>query len=258
MVMDRYYSGQRIDFSILNDKLLIGLSEVAIYSGKNLSFSTSFVNPLTFYLAYQINRVKGELEDNIGWGFDFSYYIKDGLCLFGELFIDDAQYGETEENVPHMLAYRTGFKGTKGRNFWSLQFTRIDTWTYIHRLYWNDFLFFDYPICHPKGQDFDEVYGRLVHHLNYNWDITLDFLYTRKGENSFDELWPGVFPEHPKFPSGVIERSLSSDVGIKFFNLPGFSAEIVVGCMWIGNYRHTANETRWFPSVKVRFSSVIF
>ncbi|MCK4255335.1 hypothetical protein KAX35_00485 [candidate division WOR-3 bacterium] len=254
----RFFSGHRLDFSLFDDRFLISLSEVLMYSGEDINFISGYLNPFNFYWAQKRNRGKGEYEDNIGWGFDFSYYIRDGLCLFGELFIDDAQYGETEENIPNMLAYRMGLKGARGKDFWTMQYTRVNTWTYIHQFYWNDYLFIGYPIGHPKGQDFDEIYGRVVHHLNYNWDITLDFWYTRKGENSFDNLWPGIFPEHIKFPSGVVERSLSVEAGVRFFNLPRLSVEVVGGYTWIGNYRNVANENKWFPSVRVRVSSVIF
>ncbi len=254
----RFFSGHRLDFSLFGDKVLIGLSEVIMYSGEDINFISGYLNPFNFYWAQKRNRGKGEYEDNIGWGFDFSYYIKNGICLYGELFIDDAQYGETEENIPNMLAYRIGFKGARRKNFWTMQYTRVNTWTYIHQFYWNDYLFLGYPIGHPKGQDFDEIYGRLVHHLNYNWDITLDFWYTRKGENSFDNLWPGVFPERIKFPSGVVERSLLVEAGVRFFNLPRLSVEVVGGYTWIGNYRNVTNENKWFPAVRVRVSSVIF
>ncbi len=254
----RFFSGHRLDFSLFDDKVLIGLSEVIMYSGEGANFISGYLNPFNFYWAYKRNRGTGNFTDNIGWGFDFSYYGKNGLCLYGELLVDDAQYAETEENFPNMLAYRMGLKGVRGKGFWSLQYARVDTWTYIHQLYWNDYLYLGYPIGHPKGQDFDEIYGRVVHHLNYNWDITLDFSLMRKGENGFDVLWPGVFPEHQKFPSGVVEKSTSVEAGFRFFNLPVLSAELVGGYTWIGNYRNKANETKWFPSIKLKFSRWLF
>ena len=253
-LIKRFLSGHRIDFTFLNDRLLVGLSEVIMYSGNRISLISGYLNPFNFFYRYRHNRGGESYTDNIGISFDLSYYIKDGLCVYGQLFIDDAKFAKDIYNIPSMLGYNIGFKTTLGKNFWSLQYTRVDTWTYIHQLYWNNYLFLGYPIGHPKGQDFNELYGRVVHHLNYNWDVTLDVWLTRKGENNFDKLWPGTFPEHQKFPSGVVERSISIEAGVSFFNLPGFSAKFVGGYTWIGDYKHIIDETRWFPSIKLKFS----
>lgn len=256
--INMFLSGHRLDLSFFDNRFLIGLSEVVIYSGEGISLISGYLNPLNLYYRYRLNRGDRNYSDNVGIGFDFSYYMKDGLCFYGQIFVDDAKFERDEYNNPSILGYCSGLKSSVGRSFWTLRYTRVDTWTYIHQLYWNDYLFLGYPIGHPKGQDFDEINGRFIYHLNYNWDVGLDLCYTRKGENSFESRWPGVFPEHQNFPSGVVERSFSTEVSVSFFNLQGLFAKFTLGYTTIRGYQHTEDRKRSFPSFGIVWNSLIF
>ncbi len=256
--INRFFSGHRLDFSLFDNRFLIGISEVIIYSGEGISLISGYLNPFNLYYRYRLNRGGSGYSDNVGVGLDFSYNVRDGLCIYGQLFVDDAKFEKDEYNNPTTLGYCAGLKACMGKSFWNLRYTRVDTWTYIHQLYWNDYLFLDYPIGHPKGQDLDEIFGRLVFHLNYTWDLSLDLCYTRRGVNNFQTLWQGVFPEHQEFPSGVIERSLNTKLGVSFFALPRLSFHLALGYTVIRDYQHIEEHNRSFPSVGLEWSSLIF
>jgi hypothetical protein len=255
---NRFFSGHRVDFSLFGDKLLVGLSEVVLYSGDGISFMPTYLNPFMLFYISKHNWKDNAHTDNVGWGFDFSYYLGGIVCLFGELFIDDAQYESSPDNIPHMLAYRIGLKGVWARSFWTLQYTRVDTWTYIHPLYWNNFLYRGYPIGHSQGQDLDEVSAKLTNHINYQWDILVDIAFRRKGANNYDNHWPGVFSPEQKFPSGIVEKSISVNVGLRFFYTNRIFVEAITGYDFHYNYQHDEDENKSFPSLKLSYNLIIY
>jgi hypothetical protein len=255
---NRFLSGHRVEFSFFGDDFLIGLSEIILYSGKGVSFMPTYLNPFVLYYVSKHNWKNSVHTDNIGWGFDFSYYIRNTLCFYGELFIDDAQYESSPENVPNMLAYRIGLKGVCARSFWAMQYMRVDTWTYIHPFYWNDFLYRDYPIGHPEGQDFDKVFAEYTNHVNYRWDILFDISFRRKGANNFSNRWPGVFVAEQKFPSGNVEKSISINAGFRFFHADRIFVEALAGYNFYYDFHNDEDQNKSFASLQLNYSCVIF
>jgi len=259
----RYLTIRRLDFSP-TPYLNLSFSEGAVFGGENYTLYPYYFTPVLLVGAYQLNT---PADGNIFLNLDGRLYW-DNFSLYGSLLVDDFQIIPDPNNEPNHLGINLGFEVVDpfglDRTFWLFEYTALTRWTYNSFAPYERYTYISFPLGPPSGTDFSEIYGKGVYHLNPRCDVFGEMSFLRKGESSITTIWP--IPEHPRVPgtsfpddnflSGITQNSLNFSLGIRFFRLPYFAGDLSVGYTFINNYRHIANETKWFPSVRVRVSLI--
>ncbi|QQS37964.1 MAG: hypothetical protein IPM56_08510 [Ignavibacteriales bacterium] len=185
-VAEKYFGYHRIGFDI-SRHFKFGIGEMIIYGERPMDFS--YVNPFNFYKTVEHSN---QDRDNALLFADVSNNSVEGLKLYATLLIDDLNAGKIG----------TGWWGnqtmiTAGLNSYnlypvipldfSLQYLRIEPYTFTHRLMKNNFTNMGYslgPDIAPNSElFFCQINYRLNHRLNFSTSISL----TNHGANPVDE-----------------------------------------------------------------------
>lgn len=177
----RYMSGHRIDW-IVNDKIELGICELALYGGEERNMELQYINPLLPYYASQWNE---DQDDNVLASADFAIRPVDGLKIYGQFLVDDFQYSGKS---PNALGYTAGFylsdplrlPGSDLR----AEYTHIDARTYTHRIAENQFTHYGWTIGHHLGSDADELLAELSQMINVDARLKLTYTYQRQGSGT--------------------------------------------------------------------------
>lgn len=213
---NRYLSGHRIDW-IINKRIEMGLSEMILYGGEARNMELRYVNPLIPYYASQYNS---KLDDNVLISFDLAVRPSDGIKLYGELLIDDLNYAKAydyEVNHPSSLGYIVGIYLSEPISFTALDFrteyTKVDTWTYSHRVDENQYLHYGWIIGHKMGPDAEQIFFEINKIFNVDTRLKIKYAYRRWGKEM--AYW-GTKENYyeKKFPSGKV--SYLSIFGMQF------------------------------------------
>ncbi len=87
---NRYISGRGLEWK--NDKILIGVTELVIYSGRKRPLDVAYLNPLTNHLEVELNERQNSLGTDSGngvWQLSFDYINKRKIRLSYNLLIDE-------------------------------------------------------------------------------------------------------------------------------------------------------------------------
>ncbi|MBI4721397.1 MAG: hypothetical protein HY769_00050 [Candidatus Stahlbacteria bacterium] len=190
----RFISVRRLDFSPWN-WMNIGLSEVALYGGPSGIPSFYYLNPVALSLPYEFTCKTA--NHNVFWDIDWRLYLQD-ISFYGEFLIDDFQYGVDLQHEPNHTGLLVGVEKALSRSFILAEYTHITRWVYNHYVPWQRYEFLGYPIGHPLGGDFDNIFFKSTHHYNAKFDFRLTLSYTRHGNSRIDTDWP--VPEWPRVP----------------------------------------------------------
>lgn len=232
----RYFSAHRLSFR-KTGKFELGLSEVALYGGYNRPIEWHYLNPFVPYYWEQWNR---STDDNMFIGVDFAVYWPRQSRLFGELMIDDFQIDFSSE--PHQVGYKLGFDaleplGAK-RLFTKMSYTRVNTTVYGQNKPQNLYLHYGQSIGYFGGNDQDRWLALLRYHVSNNFDLECEFQYNRRGEGRIEQhAAPGV-PYGVRFPSGVVEKSPSVKLVLRFFDSHLVAGSIAASYAHFQNYHH--------------------
>ena len=224
-IASRFMSVRRIDF-LPKDWINIGLSELVIFGGPSGFPSLYYLNPIA--LSYPYEYVNKSANHNIFWDIDFRLDFKN-MALYGEFLMDDFQYGKDPQNEPNHIGFLAGVEIADPlkvkKTFLWVEYTRATRWLYNHFVPWQRHDYMGYPIGHPQGPDFDELFAKITYHLNAELDFYGKCSYTRHGAGRIDDIWP--IPESPRkagtyFPDDnfllfPMDTYLDLRVGINFF-----------------------------------------
>jgi hypothetical protein len=264
-IMNRYQSAHRLSVSLFKDNLIIGLSEAIIFARNDICSGICYLNPISFYRLCEYNyhyarEARGLLpfNDNLFWDFDFAWYFGKNN-LYGEFLIDDVGT-PTDPDNPFLKDVKTGgpvgwtlgFKTVDlflPKSYWIFQYTRVNAYTYFHGLKQNYYLYWGYPIGHPRGSDFDELSYKLTYHVNIKCDLEIMFSFMRHGETILAE--DAEPPPRNCFLQGTVQKSFDLKLGSTFFRLPWVAAHGYLGFSWIKNYKHNEGEDTKFPSASL-------
>ncbi len=212
----RYLSGHRIDW-IVNSRISAGISELILYGGETRNMELRYINPLLPYYAEQYNS---KLDDNVLISFDISTRPIDGVKIYGELLIDDFNYAKVydyEINHPSSLGYIAGIYLNEPLNIpmidFRTEYTRIDTWTYSHRVDENQYLHYGWIIGHKLGPDSEQVFFEINKMFSVFARLKINYAYRRWGKEM--AFW-GTKEDYyeTKFPSGKV--SYLNTFGLQF------------------------------------------
>lgn len=202
----RYLSGHRIDW-IINDRIEVGISELILYGGETRNMEIRYINPLIPYYATQYNS---NLDDNIMICLDLATRPLDRIKLYGELLVDDFNYAKMYDNKinhPSSLGGIAGIYLSEPLNFpmidFRAEYTRIDTWTYSHRVDENQYLHYGWIIGHKLGPDVEQIFFEINKMFSVDIRLKVNYAYKRWGKEMVQWGTKEDYYEK-KFPSGRV------------------------------------------------------
>ena len=140
----------------------ITAGETVVLSRGSRTIEFGYANPLMPYVLTQhdAGTEGSEVRDNLGIFIGFRSQYR-GSRFAGEFLIDDIQIDAADrELTPHQLAWRvearqgwrSGFPGSV-----AIEYTRVDSYTYLRGLYTDVYQFNDRPLGSELGPDADRV-----------------------------------------------------------------------------------------------------
>lgn len=256
---NRYFAGHRIDLRLL-DNLNIGLSETIIYGGDGRNIELSYLNPLLFFHAVQLNE---NVDDNTILCFDVSYYHANRHKLYAQLLVDDYQIDDEEaaDDEPDEIGYLIGLHSLNLFNLFDLkaEYLKIANRIYNQKLERNRYDNRGELIGHNFGPDGDLIKLSVIRWFESSKKVCLNFAYKRKGEGSYDDEWsePWLATENvysEPFPTGVVEKQYRLSIQFSgFYNRYAF-VDFESGLKLARNFGHSADDNRSIPFLAVRFS----
>lgn len=222
---DRYLAGHRIDW-LVNNRLELGFSEVALYGGEARNMELQYMNPLLPYYAIQWNS---DQDDNVLASADFAFRPIDRLKIYGQFLVDDFQYSRDE---PHALGYMAGLYFSdpfqlSGTDF-RAEYTRIDTRTYTHRIAENQFTHYGWIMGHHLGPDADQLFLELSRMINIDIRLKLMYTYQRQGSRTVEDGYIVGDLENIDFPTDPVERR--HRIGLQFLWEPVRGPQVDISC----------------------------
>ena len=229
----RYLSARGLEYKN-NKNLMLSLSEVVIYSGKNRSIDVAYLNPVSTHLEIELNDKQNRLGTDSGnavWQATVDFIAKNKLRLSVNFLVDEFVIDKIERDIgkDHGLAcsFRTvwilprlNIANIEPLNqSFSLSYIRINTNTFRHervsdiitgeRTGYNNFVHRGAPLGWKYGSDGEEV------KLGYNFSDHRLFIGslnigTRKiGSNSIIYNPYEYYTDYTKgpFPSGTVNKT---------------------------------------------------
>ncbi len=256
----RYISAHSLSFTPLQG-LSFSLREAVIYGGPGRRFEPAYSVPLLWYHGYQLNS---EIDDNtlVSLGFDYRHAGK--FWAYGELLVDDFQIEKKSRGdyEPDQIGYLVGAEaydiGPAGSRI-SLEFARINNWTYNQARPHNRYINRNYPIGFPDGPDNDIV------NWEYSWWVSAGLRLSyfgcvqRSGEGLIDADWsaPWLYADEysEPFPTGILQKETVNGFGLLGLDKNRFWCKLEVHLADINNAGNVpgANETNWGSSLELGY-----
>jgi len=201
-----------------------------------------------FFLQHTMRPYEWECELNALWQLSISYK-GEFAHLYGELLIDDISYVNVPPYEPPQVGYLIGCKSSIKRTNLLIEYICVYAWTYLGFLPWWRYEAYGYPLGHPYGPDFDEVFINIRYKLNDNISANYNVSYVRKGEPNIHTDWPikpygdwDRFPPGSDFLWGTIEYRTKHVIGLSY-DRKDWEVKLNVGLWDIRNPFHKNGAT---------------
>ena len=237
--ISRYISGRGIEWN--NEKnILLGLSEVVVYSGKNRTLDFSYLNPISTHLEIELNDKQNNLGTDNGngiWQVSIDYLF---LCRFkisfnylmDEIVLDKVQKNANKSSqggfsfkIVHSPSF---FKGDNSSNIYA-SFVKISTNTFRHEDGNNNFVVRDKPLGWPHGSDGREFkLGFDSFTSKYNLLVRTCFGRRDLGSNSIIESPYNGYTNYISvpFPSGNYQKVIFFQSDLQWWYKPYISLRV--------------------------------
>jgi hypothetical protein len=249
----RYVAFHRLEWQV-SRRLRVAAAEGARYNAD--SFEPLYLvgiipYPLVGRLLERDNASRDSDElvrNNVTWDLDASYFLDQGIELYGEILIDDIGTGASEN--PTRIAYQLG--GLLTRDLHGYPFTLRGEWTrvwrYVYTVFYDaDFVHEGIPLGYPQGPDSRVV--RLAGAVEARPGLELGALGERidRGEDGLGVFWD---PDDPALAGvdasdfgGTVERQwrLLGTLRWRPSTVP-FEALLELGGAWVQNTGHQVGE----------------
>ena len=215
--VNRYITGRGIEWNN-NKNLLLGLSEIIIYSGKNRPIDFSYFNPISTHLEIELNdrqNRSGIDEGNGVWQLSLDYLIMDNLrlsfnYLFDEFVLDEAQKNEGKGSG-RAYSFKTAYSLREEENssiLCHLSIISVGTNTFRHGKGSNNFVQRGSPLGWTVGSDSREM------NIGFDWLYqkgiisNLNIGIRNIGEKNFINKLYDPYTDYldEPFPSGDVEN----------------------------------------------------
>jgi len=190
--VNRYIVAKGIEWTN-KESLIIGFSEVVVYSGLNRTIDFSYLNPIASHLELELNnRLKtgnSSASANAVWQFFYDFKFLKRLRLSGNFLIDEWEFDKEEFNKGggHRVAYSSqlaySFFKEKILSFYLSQIY-IGPFTFRHANGFNNFVNNGIPIGSRYGSDISKyVFG--IKYFEYgNLYADFELIFTESGNGS--------------------------------------------------------------------------
>ncbi len=226
--VNRYIVGRGIEWN--NERnILIGLSEIIIYSGANRPLDISYMNPIATHLEIELNERQNQLGTASGngvWQLSLDMILKKKLKLsinymFDEFVLDKIQLtsGKSHGDAYSIQITQILSNNKNYLNFIYCSLISVGTNTFQHQKGNNNFVQKNVPLGYFRGNDVREskigIKGILFDKLIGNFEFGI----LERGENNFIEKpyegyhnYFGGF-----FPSGNVKKSIVSQLKFQWW-----------------------------------------
>jgi hypothetical protein len=224
----RFLSGQRLEVSIGNN-LRLGGSMLVIYSYDSSQTRGFFgyLNPIIPIYAEVSNTGH---DDNILFGFDFSFYLK-SVKFYGQLMLDNYEFNSRPNRPPNAYGLTLGTYVPINQFTLRTEYSKITRYTYYHRIYHIAYTQYSVPLGHALGPDADEIFCRFEYYPINTLCVSLVGTMTRRGDGNRGDLdnktWDADEQPIREFPSGTIETSTL--IGPEIYFQPRHDVRILGG-----------------------------
>lgn len=259
---NRFLAGHRFDFHF-SRRLQVGLFETVVFGGPGRTIDLFYLNPLIFFHGAQLNE---HANDNTMVGCDFTFHLRPGCRLYGQLLVDDIQLDDKEQSDQEPDEWAVLVGGQTAAFLLPvdirLEYTRVSNWMFNQILPRNRYLFHDDPFGGVRGNDYD--LSRLVVSRWWGKDFRMDgeVSYYRQGEGRVTARWSepwldteGAYTE--KFPTGTVEKTFRGALAFKGFIRNMFYFDLTAGIDRVGNYRHIGGENKTRPFFNLVVSTFV-
>jgi len=259
---NRYLTATRAEIKLQN-KVYIGIGQLALYGGQKQVFDFTMSNPLAFYSFTQDNDHK---PMNMMLYTDFACYFRNKYRFYGEFLIDDFQIDREEKGdlEPNELAFLFGIEGIDliyGINGWC-EFTQARNRTYNvpDARPFEKYLHNNLPIAHPLGTDFQSFNCNFDRWLGNHLKLGLGYALIRKGEGTirgaFTEPWMDdevtmSTGYEEKIPYGIVETTNNLSCSIHYEYNTHIQSEVSIGFEQIENSDHVESRRRSNPFINI-------
>ena len=216
--INRYISGKGIEWT--NKKsLVLGFSEIVIYSGEDRSFDISYFNPISTHLEVDLNNRSnhfGTQNSNGIWQAHIDWLIFKKIRISGNLLIDEYVLDPKKEvGKSHGSGFSTKivfspFKSFLKNNVLSFysSIIRIGTPTFRHGIGTNNFVNHGKPLGWKFGSDGEEINSGINFFNKKNLIASISYKVVKVGEESIINRPYEPYKDYLKgdFPSGVIRK----------------------------------------------------
>jgi len=235
----RNIAGHRLTWLSKNEKLFASFGEKIIYTGINRGFEWHYLNP---FVPYFFTALEGDQESNVNSDNDNSilfaamrYVYKPNLSFFGELLIDDFQVDDN--NYQDGLGYKIGADGAfdiSGKPLtWVLEWTSINSWTYIHHGQFTSWQNRGHAIGFPYGPDLRSLYFQADMWVSKALLLNIESDWLEKGSNTLSTGWGNVDNKDDPFPKPPITDHallvISVSWFLKYARLPDWQGMLQAG-----------------------------
>ncbi len=220
----RNIAGHRLTWIPDNKRWLFGFGEQVIYTGVNRGFEWVYLNPA---IPYVFTAFEGEEESGkTGRDNDNSiifaygrYVFRPDLSAFFEFILDDYQIDKND--VPNALGWKVGMDG--GATFldrdltYGVEYTRIDSWTYIHHGEFTTWQNLGHPIGYRYGPDNWSLMALAEYWLRPAILFKLKYTYLEKGANTLRTKWASPGTRGDPFPTPPVDDYQFATVSLAWF-----------------------------------------
>ncbi len=226
--INRYITARGIEWTN-NKSVVIGLSEVAIYSGPNRFFDISYLNPVSAHLEIEWNERANQLGEGMGnavWQASIDLFIREKLRLSGNYLIDDFTFDDIQKKhgKEHGAAYsyRLAFVPVKSEKYLislSSYLIHVGTPTFRHHNGTNNFVQRGYPLGWKYGSDGSQLGGALNIYNQSNLLVSFELNKLEIGQESTIDRVYEPYEDYlkGKFPSGKVEEIIEIKTSIEWF-----------------------------------------
>ena len=211
----RNIAGHRLTWISKNEKLFASFGDQIIYTGKNRGMEWHYLNP---FIPYFLSALDGEEEttdtdvplptgmvannDNSILFAEIRYVYKPTLSIIGELLIDDFQVDDN--NIQDGLGYKVGIDGAfdiSGKPItWALDWTSINSWTYIHHGQYTSWQNKGHALGFPYGPDLKSLHIQADVWVTKALLFNIESDWLEKGSNTLSTEWGNVDNKNDPFP----------------------------------------------------------
>ena len=219
----RNIAGHRLTWLSQDKKIFASFGEQIIYTGINRGFEWHYLNP---FVPYFFTALEGDEEssdtgdnDNSIIFATFRYMLKPNLSFFGELLIDDFQVDDN--NYQDGLGFQLGADGfikiSEKTIIWSLDWTRINSWTYIHHGQFTSWQNRGHSLGYPYGPDLNAFHIQADIEISKSLSFNIEADWLEKGSNTLSTPWGNSDNKDDLFPNLPVTQHRLFSTGVSWF-----------------------------------------